>query len=228
MDRARGTISIALLLVACRNERSGGAAERLHEVLLRERVASELTGIVFGVAGEAVRGDRRAIIVWPALRDGQPLDDDMAAYVYRREGTGWTLVQGNVAINRAGGREELARHLGGEPAFIARPCGLPEGEMAGHLEKWARAWKDAVDGSRPAEAIAAYEQFARAFAWDQVAFDDLVPELLLGIFRRSRWYCATKGCTAEVDLGGRHQATTFAFESCGTGKVLGKVLPAQP
>src|SRR5262245_22480135 len=144
---------------------------------LRTEVARELPGIKFGLGAVLERGDQRAVVTWPALRDGKILDDDIIGWVYVKDGAGWRLEKGGLGLSHGRGREKIEQALGGAPEHVISRCGLRKNELAAHLERWPRVFKDARARGADDETIHAYEEFARAFALEAAAYDDMLPEM---------------------------------------------------
>jgi hypothetical protein len=193
---------------------------------LRALVAETLAPASFAVVGDVVRGDRRAIVVWPGMEDGEP--SSLVAFAFARAGGKWSPVSDRLALPKRGGAQVLSDALGGaDEQRILRDCGLADDALAAHLQQHAKAFSEAVAASDTSAASAAYEQMARAFAWQHVATSSLLLDLLLTPAPKT-WYCGPKGCTLETDWEGRRRLQTFTLEVCGEGKVIGEAIAAEP
>lgn len=214
---------VAFPLAACNKKDDTPAV-----AAIRSTVAAELPGITFGVAGQVVRGDRRAVIVWPAFDDGEPVGDDIVAFVLSEGGDGWSVVERNVALSQGSEKDALARALGGSDGHtVVRECGVAASDLAEHLARNTKAFAEARVRNDADAAVQAYEQMTHGFAWNHVAQSDMVPELLLLEAPRS-WYCGAKGCTLEIEHDGRRRAQTFALGECDGKAVVGEPLGPQP
>jgi hypothetical protein len=190
---------------------------------LRSEVARELPGISFGLVAVLERGDRSAAVTWPAIRGGKILDDDIIAWVYARDGAGWRLEQGNLGLSHAHGREKIEQALGGAPEHVISRCGLGKTELATHLERWPRAFAGARARGDDAEAIHAYEEWARAFSLEAAAYDDMLPEMLIASAQgelQISWSCDESACQARVTSSKGPETASFALQRCGDGWVL--------
>jgi hypothetical protein len=160
---------------------------------LRTEVARELATIKFGMVAVLERGDRRAVVVWPAIRDGKILDDDIVAWVYVRDGAGWRREKRDLGLSHGRGREKVEQALGGAPEHIISRCGLGKNELAAHLERWPRAFAD-----------------ARARAADDEAQGKL----------QMSWTCDESACQAQATSAKGPETASFALQPCGDGWVL--------
>lgn len=205
------------------------ADKKKDELVLRDAVAAELgkQGVSFGLVAEVVRASRRAAVVWPALKDGKILDDDIVAYVFEQRGKdGWELVAGNLGLSGGKGANKLAEALGGaDQQRVVRPCGVPRAGLAGYLQQKAEAFHQAVEAGRPAEAMSAYEQLSRAFSFRKVAYDDMLPEMLIKkAFVDSPWKFEPSDdadtCPVEVQTKEGVRKGTLHFAACGGATVI--------
>jgi hypothetical protein len=218
-------IVVASAVTGCKKkEPAAQASVESSELVLRAALSERLGASSFAVVGEVARGDRRAIIVWPGLAEGQPAAP--AAHVFTTSDGEWKPV-GDPIYLRTQGSEALAEALGSGEQRVARDCGLPEDELAAHLQMHGKAFAEALDAGDSKAAISAYEQLARAFAWEHVASSTLLLDLLLTPAPKS-WYCGEKGCTVESSWESRRRLQTFGHAECGGGKVVGDVLATQP
>jgi hypothetical protein len=190
---------------------------------LRTEVARELATIKFGMVAVLERGDRRAVVVWPAIRDGKILDDDIVAWVYVRDGAGWRREKRDLGLSHGRGREKVEQALGGAPEHIISRCGLGKNELAAHLERWPRAFADARARAADDEAINAYEELVRAFSLEAAAYSDMLPEILIagaqGKLQMS-WTCDESACQAQATSAKGPETASFALQPCGDGWVL--------
>jgi hypothetical protein len=205
-------------------------------LVLRESVALALQqkhpGALAGLVAEVARAERRAAILWPAFADGKPLDDDVVAWVFSRQGaSGWGLVAevGPLRGEQASGR--LAEALGGaDGQRVVRPCGVPREELSAYLHTWGQAFASAQAAGRLEEAVSAYEKLSQAFAFPLVAFDDALPEMLLkGAFNQPwKLDLSVPGelVPVEMSLGERVQQGQALLRPCGAGLVIAELRPS--
>ena len=210
-------------------DEAGPEKKKKEELMLRDAVAAELgkQGISFGLVAEVVRASRRAAVVWPAVKEGKILDDDIVAYVFERRGKdGWELVAGNLGLSGGGGANKLAEALGGaDQQRVVRPCGVPGDDLPGYLLQKAKVFQKALEDGKPEEAMVAYEELSRAFSFRKVAYDDMLPEMLIkGAFVDSPWkFQPIEGkdtCPVEVETKDGVQKATLHFSACGGGTVI--------
>jgi hypothetical protein len=215
----------ALLLVSCHHVGGSPAspAAAPPALPLRDEVARELPRIKFGLLAVLERGDRRAVVTWPAIRDGKILDDDIIGWVYVRDGAGWRLENGNIGLSHGHGREAIEKALGGAPEHIISRCGLGQKELAAHLERWPRAFAEARARGDDDEAIHANEEWARAFSLEAAAYDDMLPEMLIGSAEKKlqmSWTCDETACQGRVTSTKGPETASFPLQRCGDGWVL--------
>ncbi|NMB74644.1 MAG: HEAT repeat domain-containing protein [Myxococcales bacterium] len=207
------------------------AAAGEEALLLRQAAAAELEklapGTAFGVVAEVAREDRRAVIVWPAIRDQKILDDDLVAFVFSRQGDGpWTLQAGNLLMSGKDGPARLAEALGGaDKQRLIRPCGVPRAELSAHLRTQGCAFRDALRAGEAAQAVQAYEKLTRAFSFPLAAYSDFLPELLSkGGFCETVYEvdsgCAGATCRVEMRSGEQVKASQVVLQACGGGEVI--------
>ena len=206
---------------------------KAEELVLHEAVAVEMKkhGVAFGLVAEVVRENRRAAIVWPAIKDGKILDDDIVAYVFEKtKGEKWKLSAGNIGLSRGGGSEALSKALGGaDKQRVVRKCGVPRDQLPAFLEEKGKAFKEALAGGKVPEALAAYQDLTRAFSYRLVAFDDMLPELLAGaVLADSPWkFTPVEGkdtVDLEVQVKGKTQKGKLRMRACGDGWVIGELI----
>jgi hypothetical protein len=200
--------------------------------LPRERVEARFPGKTVGIAAEVELGDLRAAIVWPMLEGGGFVDDEIVAIAFARDGRRgrWRPHGEAITLSTKGGRDALRGLLGGEALVVDRRCGLEKESLAAHLNDQLAAFKAAhARGDAPA-AVLAYEELARAFSFELIAYDDVLPEWLIaattdgGITLDLRpgdngeWYAA------EIQLGDQVERGRVPLVRCGDGWVLGKPL----
>jgi hypothetical protein len=153
---------------------------------LRQAVANEIAqakpGADFALIAEVARGAKRAVVVWPGIKNGSLQDGDIVAYVFERGAANtWHKAAGPLKLSVAGaGSVSLAEALGGaDGQQVIRPCGVPRATLAEYLTQHAKALKDALSAHKVPEAIAAYEDFLKAFSFSLAAFSATIPELLI-------------------------------------------------
>jgi hypothetical protein len=193
---------------------------------LRARVAEALAPSSFAVLGDVVRGQRRAVVVWPGLSEGEA--SAPMAFVFTQDGEQWNPVDDPIDLPKSGGAEILSEALGGaDGQRIVRECGLPADALAEHLQQHGKRFEEALAQGDSNAASSAYEEMARAFAWQHVGTSALLLDLLLNPAPKS-WFCGPKGCTVETSLEDRRRMQSFAHDDCGDGKVVGDALATQP
>jgi len=190
---------------------------------LRDEVARALPRIKFGLVAVLERGDKRAAVAWPAIRDGKILDDDIIGFVFVKDGASWRRERDDVGLSHSHGREKMEQALGGAPEHIISRCGLAKKDLAAHLERWPRAFADARARGDDDEAIHAYEELARAFPLEVVAYDDMVPEMLIHTAEgkvQIGWTCDETACQAKFTSAKGTETGTSALQRCGDGWVV--------
>jgi hypothetical protein len=181
---AAALVGVALLS-ACRSrdpDASPAAEETKPTVttkLPREAIAARFPGATIAVTAQVNLRDRQAAVVWPALRGDAVVDADIVAVAFQRQGLRWLPIGEVVALSRSGGREALAALLGGEKFIVDRPCGVARDELIDHVKGSIDAFAAAQRRGDEETAVAAYEALALAFAFEVVAFDDLLTEWLI-------------------------------------------------
>jgi hypothetical protein len=212
-------------------ERKTDAAPEAME--LRESVAAEMKkhGVAFGLVAEVVRENRRAAIVWPAIKDGKIIDDDIVAYVFEKtKGQDWKLVKGNIGVKGSEGPNKLAEALGGaDKQRVVRQCGMAREKLAAFMEEQAKAFTEALAADKPADAMAAYEALTRVFSYRLVAYDDMLPELLAsGTLGKNPWkFTPVEGqnvVEVELNLKGEIKKGKLRLGPCGGGWVIAEVM----
>jgi hypothetical protein len=192
---------------------------------LREQLASvdKLQGIGFGLVAEVVREKRRAAVVWPAIKDGKILDDDIVAFVYERAGGEWKLSKGNIGLSAGQGANKLSEALGGaDKQKVIRECGVDRDKLALYLEEKGKAFREALAAGDAASAVQAYEELTRAFTFRLVAYDDMLPEMLINQGFEPAWKIGTaaKGLfPVEATVKGMPVRGWLRLGSCG-GKIV--------
>jgi len=198
--------------------------------VLREQVASidKLQGIGVGVVAEVVREKRRAAVVWPAIKDGKILDDDIVAFVYEKSGGEWKLVQGNIGLSAGQGANKLSEALGGaDKQKVIRECGVERGELAAYLEEKAKAFREALAAGDAALAMQAYEELSRAFSFRLAAYDDMLPEMLINQAFEPAWKLdlAAKGLVpVEATIKGKPVKGKLRLGTCGGQTVISDMI----
>jgi len=190
---------------------------------LRDEVARALPRTKFGLVAVLERGDKRAAVTWPAIRDGKILDDDIIGFVFVKDGAGWRREKDDVGLSHKQGREQMEQALGGAPEHVISRCGLQKKDLAAHLERWPRVFADARARGDDDEAIHAYEELARAFPLEVVAYDDMVPEILIHSTEgkvQITWTCDDSACQAKFTSAKGTETGTSALQKCGDGWVV--------
>lgn len=223
--------ALAAALVA-----AGGCAEEALPLLPsaptevpRERIDARFPGQSVGVAAQVKRGEFRAAIVWPILEGGGFVDDEVVAAAFVRGGRErWRPHGLPVKVSGEDGRAVLRELLGGDDRVVERRCGLPRESLVDHVRGQIAAFRAAIERGDPGAAIVAYEELCRAFAFDLVAFDDMLPEWLIAAtqeegfelaFREGdngEWY------SLEVRIGEGVERGTLPLVRCGEGWVFGR------
>lgn len=197
---------------------------------LREQVASidKLQGIGFGLIAEVVREKRRAAVIWPAIKDGKILDDDIVAFVYERAGGEWKLAKGNIGLSAGQGANKLSEALGGaDKQKVIRECGVDRDKLALYLEEKGKAFREALAAGDAGLAVQAYEELTRAFTFRLVAYDDMLPEMLINQAFEPAWKidAKTKGLVpVEATIKGKPVKGKLRLGSCGGGTVISDLI----
>jgi hypothetical protein len=198
--------------------------------MLREWVAGidEMQGIGFGIVAEVVREKRRAAVVWPAIKDGKILDDDIVAFVYERASGEWKLAAGNIGLSAGQGANKLSEALGGaDKQKVIRECGVERDKLAAYLEEKGKAFREALAAGDAALALQAYEELTRAFSFRLVAYDDMLPEMLINQAFEPAWKIDTqaKGLVpVEATIKGKPVKGKLRLGSCGGGTVISDLI----
>jgi hypothetical protein len=201
---------------------------------LREAAAAEVEkiapGTAFGVVAEVVRENRRAIIVWPAIRAGKIIDDDRVAFVFARQGDGpWVLQAGNLLVSAQDGPEKLSAARGGaDQQRLIRPCGVPRAELAAYLRAQGCAFRDALRAGEAGRAMEAYEKLTRAFSFPMAAYSDLLPKWLSqGRLCEPALVldpaCSGASCRFTLGEGETAEPGSAALQACGSGEVIAEL-----
>jgi len=229
-----GALVYALITAACADAEpvDPAAATPAARRLPRDRIEARFPGKTIGIAAEVELGDLRAAIVWPMLEGGGFVDDEIVAIAFTRDGPRgrWRPYGEAITLSSGDGRQALRLLLGGEALVVDRRCGIAKEALVDHLNAQLAAFKVAYAGGDPAAAVRAYEQLARAFSFELVAYDDVLPEWLIatttdgGISLDLRpgdngeWYAV------EVHLGDQVERGRVPLVRCGDGWVLGRPL----
>ncbi len=200
---------------------------------LREVVAEQLKdkGVAFGIVAEVVREDKRAAIVWPAVKEGKILDDDLIAYVFEKKKDKWILAQGNIGMSKSDGPNKLAEALGGaDKQRVVRPCGVERDKLATFLEEKGKGFNEALAAGKADEVVKAFEELTRAFSFRLVAYDDMLPEMLINnAFADPAWKieaaAGKKSVKVEITVKGKTQSGTLQLGNCGGGTVISNLKP---
>jgi len=197
---------------------------------LREQLAQidKLEGIGFGVVAEVVREKRRAAVIWPAIKDGKILDDDIVAFVFERAGGEWKLSEGNIGLSAGQGANKLSEALGGaDKQKVIRECGVEREKLAAYLEEKGKAFKEALAAGDAALAVQAYEELTRAFSFRLVAYDDMLPEMLINQAFEPAWKIDTKAkglVPVEAVIKGKPVKGKLRLGGCGGKTVISELI----
>jgi hypothetical protein len=197
---------------------------------LREEIAKleKLQGIGFGLVAEVVREKRRAAVIWPAIKDGKILDDDIVAFVYERSGGEWKLAAGNIGLSSGQGANKLSEALGGaDKQKVIRECGVDRDKLALYLEEKGKAFKEALAAGEAASAVQAYEELTRAFTFRLAAYDDMLPEMLINQAFEPAWKIGTaaKGLfPVEATIKGKPVKGWLRLGACGGKTVISDLI----
>jgi len=203
------------------------------EFVLRAEVADQIekSGVSFGMIAEVVREDRRAAIVWPAIKEGKVIDDDIVAFVFERKGKKWHAVSENLLMSGSGAANKLAEALGGaDKQRVIRKCGVDKKDLETYLNGRAKSFSEALDAGDAARAIKAFEEMTQAYSFRLVAFDDMLPELLIKkSLVDSPWNIepAADGKSARVTsrAGDKVRQGTLRLGGCGGKTVISGFKP---
>ena len=172
-------------------------------------------GVEAGVVAEFGAGDTRGVVLWPALKDGGPLDDDLVGFVVRRGDDGtWRYVNSNFGLSH--GQWDAFVSAIGAATPVTRTCGASPDDIAVLIPAHAAGFRSALAAGRGQEAMHHYEAITALFSLDVAVRDDFIPELLLkDAWVGSRWTCDTASCTWEG-------VAQLPLVPCGAGFVLTK------
>jgi hypothetical protein len=205
--------------------------EAKEELVLREQVAKieKMQGIGFGLVAEVVREKRRAAVVWPAVKEGKILDDDIVAFVFEQTGGEWKLVAGNIGLSAGQGANKLSEALGGaDKQKVIRECGVDRDKLPAYLEEKGKAFKEALAAGDADGAVKAYQELTRAFSFRLVAYNDMLPEMLINeAFSESPWKMDTKAkglVPVEVTVKGKTTKGKARLGTCGGGTVISDLI----
>jgi hypothetical protein len=194
--------------------------------LLREVLTAQFKekGISFGLIAEVARESKRAAIVWPAIKEGKVIDDDIVAYVFeRKDGKDWTLSQADIGLSVKEGPNRLADALGGaDKQRVVKPCGVAKNDLGSYMSNQAKLFKEALNNGKADEAVLAYEELTKAFSFRLAAYDDAIPEMLINeIIINPSWKMtvADQGNSAliEVEREGTKSKVNLDLRACDDG-----------
>jgi len=201
------------------------------EFVLREQVSKieKMQGIGFGLVAEVIRKKRRAAVVWPAIKEGKILDDDIIAFIFEQTGGEWKLIAGNIGLSAGQGANKLSEALGGaDKQKVIRECGVDRDKLAFYLEEKGKGFKEALAAGNADEAMKAYEELTRAFSFRLVAYDDMLPEMLINqAFSEPAWKMDTKATglvSVEVSVKGKTSKGKLRLGTCGGGTVISELI----
>ena len=211
---------------------AGPVADEPRELALRaavaEILAAEQPGVAFALVAEVERGKRRAAIVWPGMKAGRVLDDDLVAWVFERRGEDdWRRLQ-QVGPLRSDAPVVLSEALGGaEEEQVVRPCGGGRNELAAHLAEHGAAFARAREAGDGAAAMRAFEELSRAFSFRLAAHGDRLTEMALkGAFDQP-WEIDTTDPGSWVPVvmrsGDGSVSGRLELRPCGGGVVIGAI-----
>ncbi len=195
---------------------------------LRAAVAEQLasSGVAFGMIAEVKREGKRAAIVWPALKGGKIVDDDIVAFVFEKKDGKWNLASGNMKMSDSDGPARLTAALGGaDKQQVVRPCGVGEEMLADFIGEHGKKFTEALAAGKDSEAVGIYEELTRAFSFSLVAYNDALPEMLAkGVFGGEGWKLEIskdkKSAAMSVQLAGKTQTGRVQLGKCGGGMVI--------
>lgn len=209
----------------------GKAPEAREGFALREQVAGleKMRGIGFGMVAEVVREKRRAAVVWPAIKEGKILDDDIVAFVFEQKGGEWKLLADGIGLSKGQGANKLSEALGGtDKQKVIRECGVDRDRLAFYLEEKGKAFKQALDAGSTEESMRAYEELTRAFSFRLAAYDDMLPEMLINeAFSDPAWKTGppVQGLVpVEVTVEGKTSKGKLRLGTCGGGAVISDLI----
>jgi hypothetical protein len=211
-------------------DQAGESGEKA-EFVLRGEVSKieKMQGVGFGLVAEVVREKRRAAVVWPAVKSGKILDDDIVAFVFEQAGGEWKLVAGNIGLSGGPGANKLSEALGGaDKQRVIRECGVDRDKLAVYLEEKGKGFKEALASGRVDEAVTAYEELTRAFSFRLVAYDDMLPEMLINeAFSDPPWKIELKEkgpVPVEIQVKGKKAQGRLRLGTCGGGTVISDLI----
>ena len=188
-----------------------------------------MQGIGFGLIAEVIREKRRAAVVWPAVKEGKILDDDIIAFVFEQTGGEWKLAAGNIGLSAGQGANKLSEALGGaDKQKVIRECGVDRDKLAFYLEEKGKGFKEALAAGNADQAMKAYEELTRAFSFRLVAYDDMLPEMLINeAFSDPAWKMDTKAkglVPVEVQVKGKTTKGKLRLGTCGGEAVISDLI----
>lgn len=178
----------------------------------------DLAGISFGVVGEVKYESRRATVFWPAIQNGKILDDDIVAAVYKKEGLEWKQVS-LPGLSGAEGKRALFEAMDSEAPTVFRECGVPKSDLPTVVSRSVKLFREALEEGNTNKAIAVYESMTRGFSWDNVAYEDMIPEILISAPENLTLSCTEEKCKFVTESGPEADIE-FMIQSCGDGFVL--------
>ncbi|MEZ4450936.1 MAG: hypothetical protein R3B09_15755 [Nannocystaceae bacterium] len=229
-------VGLSLALTACAAHEDEAEAEkgnlRAREPLPAEAIAARFPGLRVGVSAQIVAGRRRAAIVWPGFRDGAVIDSGIMAVAFDPQGQRWRPRGEPLATSNPEGAAALRELLGRDDLVVERVCGHPRESLPelvrGKIDEFKRAYAEGdVD-----TALQSYESLTTAFAFEVVAYDDLLTEwLILAVGEGGLELTFTAGDNGdwyqvEASAGDRGHQGAMPLVRCADGWVLGRPLGA--
>lgn len=195
---------------------------------LRAAIATVLEamrpGTTFAEVAEIVRGERRAAILWPAK--GAVLEGAPIALVFEKKplGKDWEKIGEIGSLRESGAPLRLSEALGGTDAQrVVRSCGVERDQIGSFVETHGTALEQHLLKGELPEAMAAFEQLSRAFAFSALAYGSLFSELQNGKAFTAPWTLdsgTAERVPVKLTLKGQPVERMLEFQACGTGVVI--------
>lgn len=229
-----GILTASLLQPACTAHEATSADDEtstrpLSPPLTDQAIAARFPGVRVGVAARITAGRRRAAIVWPAFKEGALVDAEVVAVAFDPQGPRWRPRGEPLRVSSPEGPEALRALLGGE-WVVERRCGHPREAIPDFVRERLGAFRQAHAAGDVDAALQAYTALTTAFAFELVAYDDLVTHwLILATSDDGLDLTFTAGDNGEwfqveASAGERRHQGAMPLVRCADGWVLGKPL----
>lgn len=181
----RTWIVIALLLVAgCSKKKSEGMYQLRAEQAQLTDLDKDFASLEVAWLAELSFADRRAALVWPAMENGELIDDDLLYVVFERVDGHWRVLgekEGEVDARDDDIETRLREALGGEYVMV-RPDGYPLDQLGPKLLDATRRFQAAVDKKDNKAGVKALEDYMRGFDRRMMHGGNPAADFLLEVF----------------------------------------------